>query len=164
MAVSYSVQGSTGAVELHVDDPGGGYLNLIVWDSVSGRHDHTVSGNRLWTLLQDLTELACTEDAGWHDVPILGRLTPRDARDMLRSLQSAVLYATAGTDRAERTDDKTPQEPICIRCDVGSVWADRSPHANPWCVEHGHTPYGLPGITWEQAVRQHKEWEARRHA
>lgn len=154
MAISFSVMGTGVVVEIHVDDPGAGYVYLVVWDTTGGRKDRQVGGHALWRLLTQVTTAAASEDHGWHDLLILGRTGRSTARAILPVLQAAVVYAVAGTDRAERTVDEPdpadPLEPMCIRCDVGRVWADANPAEHPWCKEHGHTPYGVGrGVSWE---------------
>lgn len=162
------------AFEIDVDDPGYGYLwlRLVEYRAMQyfGLEDEgwqvDLAGAQLGDWLHELTTRAlCTTgeyDSSWDIREALGRrrsdqvphwVTSHVARSILPAFQAAVLLAAAGTDRHERIlvdreNGEPLAEPICVRCDVGRIWAG-AVATSTWCEQHGHTPFGMITTVWE---------------
>lgn len=157
-------------VVVYVDDPGSGYLQVDARPGEAGgslpERIFTIAGDRIGRMLRSLTRLATGGgEVGGHRVAELWPMTVDDARRLLPAMQCAVIYATAGTDRAaqvlDEIDPSQPPTPLCVRCDVGARWADANPHPNPWCEQYGHRLYGAaPSDTdsWDRAQRRYGEY------
>lgn len=161
----------TDDVLIDVDAPGHGYLTAERADSDEGPGSglRLVEGQGLGEMLRSLTALALSMDAdGWGHVDGLWLMTPEQARAVLPAVQSAVVLATAGTERFERVleapDPVQPMSPICVHCEEFHGYADRNPSPNPWCAEHGHDPFGAKpsqrGDGWVAAQQRYAEHAA----
>ena len=148
----------TDHLSVHVDDPGYGYVVVCFSSDDEQRwgknREVTLRGRDMWTALESLTELACRPP----DVPVFGdvaKLWPMvvgEARTLLPALQVAVLYAAAGSDRAERltdTDIDEVHDVLCTRCNEGSYYSGHVTVSED-CGQYGHQPFGYAG-NWEQA-------------
>lgn len=142
-----------GAFEIAVDNPGHGELELRRLDDASDWV--TLTGAELGEVLAAVTARAFGGDWTLRKV---GRVDVDEARELLPGLQRAVVLATAGTDRFERTfpdPDESPAEPLCVNCNLGSPY-HREVTISERCNEDGHQPFGhRASATWEQAGRRH---------
>lgn len=167
-------------LEIAVDNPGSGELwihaptNPPAGDPlVEDDWDTMLYGPELggWlTLVTDLAlgiptgpdRLRLVDDWG-YPVQLPAFITARVAREILPALQRAVVEATAGTDRFERTfrtADVPPADPLCVICGKGSPYASQALTLSRYCDQHGHRPYGYPAVTgW--ATAQDSYWERR---
>lgn len=150
--------------EIHVDDPGHGYIHVIHYPPTrhrinpGARVTRTLAGRELWQALESLTELAVgspgrgrplTADPTRGVVTGLWSMTVDQARELLPALQTAVVYAAAGSDRAERLTEDGPHDVLCVNCTEGSGYTPPEP-----CTRHGHSPFGYPyGVGWDAAQR-----------
>lgn len=147
----------TDHLSLHVDDPGYGYIGVCFSSDDEERwgrnRDVTLRGSEMWAALESLTELACraSDESVLGDVAKLWPMGVGDACKLLPALQTAVLYATAGSDRAERLtdDDAELHDVLCTRCNEGSYYSGHVT-ASEDCRRYGHQPFGYAG-NWEQA-------------
>ncbi len=151
-------------ITLDVDDPG--YGNVFVSFRSAGEPLWTkiLRGRSMWRALENITELALTDEeldpGSTYDVDGLWPMTVALAKRMLPQFQHAVLYAAAGSDRAERlTDDDEANYVLCARCHEGS---DYSGHVmvSEDCQQYGHQPFGYAG-NWDQAqeyAAREREW------
>lgn len=155
----------TDHLSVDVDDPG--YGNVVVCfepddeERQGRRQQSTLRGRDMWRALQSLTELACRGplDPAYGAVDRLWTMTVGDAKVLLPALQGAILYAAAGTDRAERitADEEESHDLLCARgaCNEGSMF---SPDLG--CEEYGHQPFGYGG-NWERA-QELADWDRQR--
>lgn len=152
---------------IDVDDPGYGYVGVYFRSDDEQRwgknREVTLRGRDLWTALESLTELACrpADEPVAGDVAKLWPMTVGEARKMLPALQTAVLYAAAGSDRAERLDEDADEvhDLLCARCSEGSYYSGHVTVSED-CRKYGHQPFGYAG-TWEQAqdaVTWERQW------
>lgn len=145
-------------ISIDVGDPGYGYLGIYyrpdpaLEDGAPGNRDITLRGRHMWRALESLTQLACRDAA---ESPIgavdgLWSMSVGEARAMLPQFQTAVLYAAAGSDVAERLheDDAELHDVLCSRCHQGSPY-DGEVTKSEWCEQYGHQPFGYFG-SWEQ--------------
>jgi hypothetical protein len=126
----------------------------------------TISGPRVGQLLRSLTAVATQDDVGSarrYDVDGLWSMPVADARMLLQTIQAAVVYAAAGSDRSERLlsdqDPDEPQPPICANCPEGQ----RGASGNPLCEQHGHVPFGELSTyrgAWQRAQQRYNEHKA----
>ncbi|HEY9334655.1 MAG TPA: hypothetical protein VIQ79_09540, partial [Kribbella sp.] len=119
----------------------------------------------MWRALENLTDLACHSagEPGSGDVEGLWPMTVVQASELLPAFQRAVMYAAAGSDRAERLDeDEDGVDPVlCVRCNLGSVYTGHVTRSED-CEQHGHQPFGYAG-NWasaEDAVEWNRRWAA----
>lgn len=125
---------------LDVPDPGCG---RIVVSRDDGSDDWTLTGTQIGATLRALINRATLTGVG--DVTGLGLLTVEQQRQALPAFVEAVVYAAAGTDRAQRLlDDADPAwPPLCSSCGDGSSGTyDSAQGALAWCAGHGHSRYG----------------------
>lgn len=151
-------------ISIDVDDPGYGYLGVHFYSddpAENRRRAITLRGRAMWRALESLTQLVCTVDGETYgDVEGLWPMSVLEATRMLPQFQTAVLYAAAGSDVAERlTDDADARYVLCARCHEGS---DYSGHvmSNEDCQQYGHQPFGYVG-KWDQAqdyAAREREW------
>jgi hypothetical protein len=148
--------------EIYVDNPGYGEMTV--------RHDETdwhynLVGEDVASFLTELTSLALgLPNASRRLLP--PRMTEGMARELLPSLQRAVVLAAAATDRFERLfrdDDEPPQEPLCVRCNEGTGYSDVALPSKR-CAEWGHVPFGMGAETkWDRAqsryATQREMWD-----
>lgn len=174
MSMSWSPDGWA----IDVDNPG--YGEMIV---AAPRHpfsgtpivvedwEKELKGPEIGSFLCQITSRAFDDQA---PAPAAGEalpafISPRAARTLLPALQQAVILATAGTDRYDRTfpdEDEAPAEPLCVRCQLGTFY---TPGALPseWCEQHGHTPFGMGSDTrWSTAQElyqiRRERWDRQR--
>lgn len=140
--------------EIDVADPGYGYLTIATTSedgmAYSGEWDATLTGAKLGELLAAVTARALgAELPEGADLPAV--LTEERARGLLPALQSAVVLAAAGSDRADRLfpdQDAPPEPPLCVRCNAGTPFTGVQTDS-AWCREYGHRPFGTTNSNWE---------------
>lgn len=176
MAIYFYPQGFDDQVAIDVDNPGAGFFCVFKSDSASGaQREFTIAGYEIGRTLRDLTNRALCSDADlFGREPIIGlwSMTVSEARQLLPAMQSAIIHAVSGTDRAERTIDEEPDEPdhpLCCNCETNVVWSSANPSPNPWCEQHGHTLFGNPNAyggrrVWDRATREYEQARERRNA
>lgn len=152
MAASYF---PTEHLSVHVPDPGFGYVEVVFAPADAQRygvpHDVTLRGPEMMTALRSLTKLACNGPlepvAGIVDK--LWSMTVGQAKLLLPALQEAILYAAAGSDRAERLtpDEEESFRLMCATCRKGAFYSEMD------CEQFGHVPFGYAG-NWQQAEVQ----------
>lgn len=153
-------------VAIDVSDPGYGYLKVFRYDDDRGDLELTLGGPQMWQALESLTQLVCNVDPPYlGDVDGLWPMTVELARRMLPRFQTAVLYAAAGSDVAERlTDEDEANHILCSRCHEGSVYSSHTTVSED-CQQYGHQPFGYAG-DWDQAqehAARERQWaETRR--
>ena len=162
-----------GAWELAVDDPGHGSMLVRAlanpYDAVplvDREWSREFYGPRVGEFLTAVTARALGGEpgrVGYETLPWF--VTAAVARELLPSLQSAVLLALAGTDRFERVfpdRDERPADPLCARCNLGSIYTS-VPIESAWCAEYGHRAFGTAVDRWESAQEVHRmhldRWE-----
>jgi hypothetical protein len=142
-------------IAIDVGDPGYGYVVVEFHSDDPDRwgkdRECTLRGRQMWKTLESLTRLVCNVDGESRgDVDGLWPMTVLLASSMLPQFQTAVLYAAAGSDRAERlTDDDEAHHLLCVRCNEGSVYSSHKTISDD-CERHGHQPFGYAG-NWERA-------------
>jgi hypothetical protein len=150
--------------ELAVDNPGFGELIVIADQELSprlinGQWRQELYGAAIGAFLDQVTNRALGLDDGEHSgTPLPRFLSPELARAVLPALQKAVLLATAGTDRFEKTfpdPDEAPQKPICVRCNIGSPYTSEVA-TSEWCEQYGHRPFGASASRWEHAQEMYQ--------
>jgi hypothetical protein len=144
-------------ITIDVGDPGYGYVVVEFHSDDPDRwgkdRECTLRGRKMWQALESLTQLACApsvDQPRLMDVVGLWKMTSALARMMLPQFQTAVLYAAAGSDVAERlTDDAEAHHVLCLRCHEGSVYSSHTTVSKD-CRQYGHQPFGYAG-NWDQA-------------
>lgn len=159
---------------IDVDDPGYGYFGVYFRSDDEARwgdnREVTLRGRDMWTALESLTTLATAGGrlAESGDVAKLWPMSIGEARKLLPALQTAVLYAAAGSDRAERLDEDADDlhDLLCARCNEGSYYSGHVTVSED-CRKYGHQPFGYAG-DWDQAqehAARERQWaEIRRRA
>lgn len=159
MSVTYFA-GDRDRGEMIIDVPNPGYGAIDFDDGVDEHRVIPIVGARLGLFLAAITT-AVLEDAAPNLTGIIGArctISARQARQLLPSLQRAIILATAGTDRYEIvvTDpDVDEPEPLCVNCNEGSPYHQQVT-ISARCTDHGHTPFGqFDGTSWEKAIARH---------
>lgn len=157
-------------IAIDVGDPGYGYLVVEFRSDDPDRwgkdRQRVLRGRKMWQALESLTKLVCNVDGESRgDVDGLWPMSVLTASAMLPAFQTAVLYAAAGSDVAERlTDEEEANHVLCVRCHEGSVYSGHKTESDG-CRQYGHQPFGYAG-NWEQAQEAagwDRQWaEARR--
>jgi len=164
--MSFYPNGPHGGWVIDVENPGYGEVLVGAPYEILDRDWHqTLVGPEIGEFLTEVTARALGGEAGtWAPF-----LTTDAARAILPSLQEAALLAAAGTDRYERIfadGEGLPQEPLCSRCNEGTVFTPGA-MPNEDCDRYGHTPFGYDASTrWANAQATHmsrrERWERRR--
>jgi hypothetical protein len=99
-------------LEIDVSHPGAGYLQVFAPGVTKGdpgdlsRRPYRLAGHVMYRCFQALTNAATSDDGGRHPVDgLLWMMTTVEALALLPTFQTAMLYAVADTDRAERVVD-----------------------------------------------------------
>lgn len=158
----------TDEIRISVDNPGYGYVevhNFFDHERCSDYCWTTLAGPKIGETLRELqAAIAAARENGrtYLSAKPFGGLTTIAADKVLTSLVTAIVYAAAGSEFAERVLDLVepehrPQPPVCVRCGEGHLYSSERTVTSGWCTEHGHRPFGLGDhYTWARAVEKYE--------